>query len=101
MANNGKKASFVLYHDIRGPLELLTDEQRGNFINDRILANRPLLVTTNLTGKELTAPPDMRYARIFDRILVMCPRPVILTGQSRRVDQRQERAAEMKRILGV
>ena len=24
-----KKKSFVLYHDIRGPLELLTDEQRG------------------------------------------------------------------------
>ena len=28
MADNGKK-SFVLYHDIRGPLELLNDEQRG------------------------------------------------------------------------
>lgn len=76
-------------------------EQIENFINDRILINRPLLITTNLTGKELNAPPDMRYARIFDRILVMCPRPVILTGQSRRVDQRQERAAEMKRIMGV
>lgn len=24
-----KKASFVLYHDIRGPLELLTDDERG------------------------------------------------------------------------
>ena len=75
-------------------------EQIENFVNDRILINRPLIVTTNLTGKELNAPPDMRYARIFDRILVMCPRPVILTGQSRRVDQRQERAAEMKSILG-
>ena len=28
MADNAKK-SFVLYHDIRGPLELLTDEERG------------------------------------------------------------------------
>lgn len=76
-------------------------EQIENFINDRILINRPLLVTTNLTGKELNNPPDMRYARIFDRVLTMCPRPVILTGQSRRVDQRQDRAAEMKAILGV
>ena len=76
-------------------------EQIENFINDRILINRPLIVTTNLTGKELNAPPDLRYARIFDRVLTMCPRPVILTGQSRRVDQRQERAAEMKRIMGV
>ena len=28
MMATGKK-SFVLYHDIRTPLELLTDEQRG------------------------------------------------------------------------
>ena len=76
-------------------------EQIENFINDRILANRPLLVTTNLTGKELSNPPDMRYARAFDRLLVMCPRPVILTGQSRRVNQRRERATEMRSILGV
>ena len=76
-------------------------EQLESFINDRILINRPLLVTTNLTGKALNEPPDMRYARIFDRILVMCPRPIILTGQSRRVDQRQARAAEMKSILGA
>lgn len=76
-------------------------EQIENFINDRILTNRPLIVTTNLTGKELNAPPDMRYARIFDRILVMCPRPVILTGSSRRVDKRQERATAMRSILGV
>lgn len=27
--SSNKKSSFVLYHDIRGPLELLTDEQRG------------------------------------------------------------------------
>lgn len=76
-------------------------EQLENFVNERILSSRPLLVTTNLTGKALNEPPDMRYARIFDRILVMCPVPVILTGQSRRVDQRQARAAEMKSILGA
>lgn len=74
-------------------------EMLENFINGRILLNRPLIVTTNLTGKELSAPPDLRYARIYDRLLVMCPRPIILTGQSRRVDQRQARAAEMKAIL--
>lgn len=76
-------------------------EQIENFINDRILAKRPLLVTTNLTGKELTNPPDMRYARIFDRVLLSCPRPIVLTGQSRRVDERQQRAAQMRSILGA
>lgn len=76
-------------------------EQLETFVNDRILAKRPLIVTTNLTGKDLNTPPDMRYARLFDRVLKMCPRPVILTGQSRRVDQRKERAEIMKSILGI
>lgn len=76
-------------------------EQIESFINDRILRSRPMIVTTNLTGKDLTNPPDMRYARIYDRVLVMCPTPIILTGQSRRVDQRKVRAAEMKKIMGV
>lgn len=76
-------------------------EQIENLINDRSLVARPLIVTTNRTGKELSAPPDLRYARIYDRVRAMCPKPVILTGQSRRVTQRQERAAEMKAILGV
>lgn len=31
MRDNGKK-SFVLYHDIRQPLELLTDEERGKLL---------------------------------------------------------------------
>lgn len=70
-----------------------------NFVNDRILAKRPLIITTNLTGKELMNPTDLRLARLYDRLLVMCPRPVILTGQSRRVDERQQRAAQMRSIL--
>ena len=74
-------------------------EQLEEVINSRILARRPMVVTTNLTGQQLHEPPDVRYARIFDRILVMCPRPVILTGQSRRVDERRERAEKMKAIL--
>ena len=70
-----------------------------NFVNSRILAARPLLGTTNLTGSELSEPRDLRYARIFDRVLTLCPTPVLLTGQSRRVGQKESRRKEMRSLL--
>lgn len=76
-------------------------EQIENFVNDRILSNKPLIVTTNMTGKELSNPPDLRYARIFDRVMVMCPQPIVLTGESRRAEQRKDRAGRIKKILCV
>ena len=71
------------------------------FVNARYTARKPLIVTTNLTTKQMTSPSDMRYARIFDRLRVMCPRVIVLTGESRRVEQQRERAAQMRDALGV
>ena len=70
-----------------------------SFVNARMLAGRPLLVTTNLTGKQLRQPPDLRYGRIFDRVLALCPYPVLLTGPSRRVSMREERRRYMEALL--
>ncbi len=70
-----------------------------SFVNSRALAARPLLVTTNLTGTELSAPRDLRYARLFDRVLALCPTPVLLTGQSRRAEQKESRRRQMKSLL--
>lgn len=70
-----------------------------SFVNSRGLAARPLLVTTNLTGAQLSEPKDLRYARLFDRVLALCPTPVILTGQSRRKDQKDNRRRQMKALL--
>lgn len=72
-----------------------------NFVNGRVLKKLPMVVTTNHTGAQLNNPSDMRYARIFDRIMVMCPRPIVLNGKSRRIDQREERSQWMKDILGI
>lgn len=71
------------------------------FVNARYTARKPLIVTTNLTTKQMQNPPDMRYARIFDRLRVMCPRVVVLTGESRRIEQQRERAAQMRDALGL
>ena len=71
-----------------------------SFVNSRVIARRPLLVTTNLTGEMLRRPGDLRYSRLFDRILALCPYPVILTGKSRREALGRERKRQMERLLG-
>lgn len=71
------------------------------FVNARYTARKPLIVTSNLTARQMSNPPDMRYARIFDRLRVMCPRVIVLTGESRRIEQQRERAAQMQDALGV
>ena len=70
-----------------------------SFVDARCLVSRPLLVTTNLSGKQLRNPADLRYARLFDRVLALCPYPVLLTGASRRVKQEEARRNRLRELL--
>ena len=72
-----------------------------SFVDLRAMSKKPLLVTTNLTGKQLRSPPDLRYGRIFDRVLALCPCPVLLTGPSRRVSLGEKRRGRMEELLGL
>lgn len=75
-------------------------EQVFNVIDSRYRAKLPLIVTTNLTMKELTALDNIGNGRIYDRLLEMC-HPVEISGKSRR---RQKVANEFKdtnKLLGL
>lgn len=76
-------------------------EQLENFVNCRSLSGKPLIVTTNLLRKDMDSPSNMAYARVFDRVMKMCCRTIVLTGPSKRIDQAKERAARCKEILGI
>jgi DNA replication protein DnaC len=60
-------------------------EQVFNVIDARVNSGLPLIVTTNLTLDELKSPASMQYARIYDRVLEMCPARIKMAGESRRV----------------
>lgn len=66
----------------------------------RALRRRPLLVTTNLGGEDLSHPRDQRYARLFDRVRELCPHLEALKGSSLRGIRRQERENELGEIIG-
>ncbi len=62
-------------------------------VNARILTNKPLLITTNLTAEELANPANLQQRRIYDR-LKSC-QIAIVRGESRRTAQ----ALEAQKVL--
>jgi len=76
-------------------------EQIYNIVDSRAKAGKPLVVTTNLSLQELKNPPNQQYARIYDRILELCPITLKMTCDSRRAVKAKEKRELARRILGV
>lgn len=74
-------------------------EQIFNIIDARSSSGLPVIVTTNLTLEELEHPASMQYARIYDRVLEMCPIRLKLTGDSRRRGNAEKRKKIARQIL--
>lgn len=72
-------------------------EQIFNIIDGRYLAQKPLIVTTNLSLSELKHPRDMVEQRIFDRVLELCV-PVCFDGESLRQAKVKERMQLYKQL---
>lgn len=76
-------------------------EQVYNVIDTRARSGKPLIVTTNLSMKDLQNPPSLAHSRIYDRVLEMCPIRLKLTGDSRRVGNANDRKDKARRLLGL
>lgn len=71
-----------------------------NVIDSRQRAGLPYIITTNLTADQLKNPAEVRYKRIYDRILEKAV-PVEIKGESRRRQILRDTHAEMKAMLGL
>ena len=67
-------------------------------IDGRVMAGKPLIITTNLTLTELKEPEDTDRARIYDRVLSVTA-PVRFEGESLRRKGQQEKLAMVKNLL--
>lgn len=72
-------------------------EQVYEIVNRRYLSGRPMVVTTNLTLKELKNT-DRDDSRIHDRVLERCV-PVCFDGTSLRQEKTAERVKRMQTLL--
>lgn len=68
-------------------------------IDARARSGLPLIVTTNLSLDELKTPTSMQFARIYDRVLDLCPITLKMTGDSRRAGNAELRRQKAKEIL--
>lgn len=75
-------------------------EQVFNIIDSRYRSGLPLIVTTNLSWDELKKPQNIKYARIYDRLIERCF-PVEISGASRRKQAVVDTFADMKKKLGM
>lgn len=71
-----------------------------NVIDARYRIGKPLIVTTNLSPKDLNATEDIAKQRIYSRILEMCI-PVVVEGEDRRKTKMRKNCNDMKEILGL
>lgn len=76
------------------------NEMIFNIIDSRYRSGKPLIVTSNLTQAELTAPTSVDKERIYSRLLEMCV-PVEVKGADRRGKKLQDDSADMARLLGL
>lgn len=69
-----------------------------NIIDSRYRANKPLILTSNLSAAQLTAPSNLKEQRIYSRILEMAI-PVLFTGENRRLTKMKEKAKMLNTML--
>lgn len=74
-------------------------EQVFHIIDSRYRSQLPMIVTTNLTLKELKDPEDLARARIYDRVLERCV-PIRVNDQNVRKLIAAENLATAQRLLG-
>lgn len=70
-------------------------EKVYSIIDSRYSAGLPMILTTNLDLQEMQRCTDIRYMRVYERILEVCY-PVRFAGKSLRQDEARDRFAEMK-----
>lgn len=77
-----------------------TWEKVMNVVDARYRAGLPLIITTNLTMKDLADPSDIRRQRVFSRLKEMC---VFLevNGADRRNKKMRDKMESAKSLLGL
>lgn len=73
-------------------------EQVFNVIDSRYKSGKPVIITTNLNLHELKNPSDIKYKRIYDRILEMCV-PLQFKGESKRKEKSQAKLNVLKELF--
>lgn len=67
-------------------------------IDRRVCSGKPMIITTNLTVKEMRETQNMDEKRIYDRILQNC-QPICVKGENQRREKSKQNRYELERIF--
>ena len=69
-----------------------------NVIDSRYRADKPIILTTNLSAAQLTNPSNLKEQRIYSRILEMTI-PIVFSGENKRIAKMKEKARKANMFL--
>lgn len=107
--NNSPEENSIISRLSRVPLVVFDDfgterntdyalEKIYNILDSRYRSGLPMIVTTNLTFKEMQNEADIRYSRLYDRIFECCY-PMQFTGDSFRKKTAYDKFNAMEKFL--
>lgn len=73
-------------------------EQVFSVIDSRYNSGKPLIVTTNLSPRDMRNTSDIKQRRIFERVLENCV-PVQVSGQNHRATRTAEQIARVRNLI--
>lgn len=100
--NQLKNASLLVLDDLGAEHDGRTGKEKQiiySVIDSRIRANKPTIITTNLTPKQLESKLTGTdgVTRTYDRIIEACP-PIEVTGKSRRIEKAYHKMDLIKKL---
>lgn len=96
-----EKAPLLVLDDVGTERDTeYSNEAVYEIINARYKAQKPLIVTTNLTMTALKSAEDMARRRIYDRIVEMCT-PLKVSGGGRRQAAARDKMERMMQQFGM
>ena len=67
-------------------------------IDRRVCSGKPMIITTNLTVKEMRETQNMDEKRIYDRVLQNC-QPICVKGENQRREKSKQNRSELEQIF--
>lgn len=96
-----KKCDLLILDDLSAERDTeYVREGVYRIIDMRYASEKPLIVTTNLTKEQLTAPDHIDKRRVYNRIEEIC-HFIEISGESRRTEMALKRTAKVNKFLGL
>lgn len=71
---------------------------RTKVASKMVCSGKPMIITTNLTVKEMRETQNMDEKRIYDRVLQNC-QPICVKGENKRREKSRQNRSELEQIF--